>query len=170
MLGKAPEFIDNQQWFNTPGDKPLTLASLRGRVVLVDFWTYSCINCIRTLPYLKAWDARYRKDGLTIVGVHTPEFPFEREAGNVAGSDRNRRHPLSGGPGQRIGDLERLRQPVLAGRVLHRRAGQRPLRPLRRGRIRREGEGRSATSWPKPARGLGEGTSKRPRGRALGDA
>jgi cytochrome c biogenesis protein CcdA/thiol-disulfide isomerase/thioredoxin len=83
VLGKAPEFVDNQQWFNTPGDRPLTLQSLRGRVVLVDFWTYSCINCLRTLPYLKAWDKRYRKDGLTIVGVHTPEFPFEKVAGNV---------------------------------------------------------------------------------------
>jgi cytochrome c biogenesis protein CcdA/thiol-disulfide isomerase/thioredoxin len=83
VLGVAPEFVDTQQWFNTPGDKPLTLRGLRGRVVLVDFWTYSCINCIRTLPYLKAWDAKYRKDGLTIVGVHTPEFPFEREASNV---------------------------------------------------------------------------------------
>jgi cytochrome c biogenesis protein CcdA/thiol-disulfide isomerase/thioredoxin len=84
VLGKAPEFVGNEHWFNTPGDKPLTLAGLRGRVVLVDFWTYSCINCIRTLPYLKAWDEKYRKDGLTIVGVHTPEFPFEREASNVA--------------------------------------------------------------------------------------
>jgi cytochrome c biogenesis protein CcdA/thiol-disulfide isomerase/thioredoxin len=83
VLGVAPEFVDTQRWFNTPGDKPLTLRGLRGRVVLVDFWTYSCINCIRTLPYLKAWDAKYRKDGLTIVGVHTPEFPFEREASNV---------------------------------------------------------------------------------------
>jgi cytochrome c biogenesis protein CcdA/thiol-disulfide isomerase/thioredoxin len=83
VLGVAPEFVGTEQWFNTPGDKPLTLRGLRGRVVLVDFWTYSCINCIRTLPYLKAWDAKYRKDGLTIVGVHTPEFPFEREASNV---------------------------------------------------------------------------------------
>jgi thiol-disulfide isomerase/thioredoxin len=83
VLGQAPEFVDNQRWFNTPGDRPLTLRGLRGRVVLVDFWTYSCINCIRTLPYLKAWDERYRRDGLTIVGVHTPEFPFEREASNV---------------------------------------------------------------------------------------
>jgi cytochrome c biogenesis protein CcdA/thiol-disulfide isomerase/thioredoxin len=83
VLGKAPEFVDNQQWFNTPGDRPLTLRSLRGRVVLVDFWTYSCINCLRTLPYLTAWDKRFRKDGLTIVGVHSPEFPFEKEAGNV---------------------------------------------------------------------------------------
>jgi cytochrome c biogenesis protein CcdA/thiol-disulfide isomerase/thioredoxin len=83
VLGVAPEFVGNEQWFNTPGDRPLTLRGLRGRVVLVDFWTYSCINCIRTFPYLKAWDERYRKDGLTIVGVHTPEFPFEREASNV---------------------------------------------------------------------------------------
>ncbi len=83
VLGTAPEFIGNQQWFNTPGGKPLTMRSLRGRVVLVDFWTYSCINCLRTLPYLTAWDRTYRKDGLTIVGVHSPEFPFEKEAGNV---------------------------------------------------------------------------------------
>jgi cytochrome c biogenesis protein CcdA/thiol-disulfide isomerase/thioredoxin len=83
VLAKAPEFVGTERWFNTPGDRPLTLRELRGRVVLVDFWTYSCINCLRTLPYLKAWDTRYRKDGLTIVGVHTPEFPFERDAGNV---------------------------------------------------------------------------------------
>ena len=87
-LGTAPEFVGNQEWFNTPGDKPLTLKGLRGRVVLVDFWTYTCINCIRTLPYLTAWDKRYRKDGLTIVGVHTPEFPFERSAANVEMSIR----------------------------------------------------------------------------------
>jgi cytochrome c biogenesis protein CcdA/thiol-disulfide isomerase/thioredoxin len=83
VLGPAPEFVGNERWFNTPGDRPLSLRSLRGRVVLVDFWTYTCINCIRTFPYLKAWDERYRRDGLTIVGVHTPEFPFERDAGNV---------------------------------------------------------------------------------------
>ena len=82
--GPAPEFMDTEDWFNTPGDRPLTLAGLRGRVVLIDFWTYTCINCIRTLPYLKAWDAAYRKDGLTIVGVEAPEFPFERSAANVA--------------------------------------------------------------------------------------
>jgi cytochrome c biogenesis protein CcdA/thiol-disulfide isomerase/thioredoxin len=83
VLGKAPEFVDNQRWFNTPGGRPLTLRSLRGRVVLVDFWTYTCINCLRTLPYLTAWDRTYRRDGLTIVGVHSPEFPFEKDAGNV---------------------------------------------------------------------------------------
>ena len=78
--GRAPELHPGGRWFNT---KPLTLASLRGRVVLVDFWTYSCINCLRTLPHLRAWDAAYRSRGLTIVGVHTPEFAFEHDAGNV---------------------------------------------------------------------------------------
>ena len=93
MLGTAPEFVDTQRWFNTPGDRPLTLGSLRGRVVLIDFWTYSCINCLRTLPYLTAWDKRYRGDGLTIVGVHSPEFPFEKDAGNVEEAiDRNGIH------------------------------------------------------------------------------
>lgn len=83
-LGPAPEFTETQDWFNTPGGRPLSLPALRGHVVLVDFWTYTCINCLRTLPYLKAWDATYRPRGLTIVGVHTPEFAFEHDAGNVA--------------------------------------------------------------------------------------
>jgi len=83
-LGAAPEFTETEDWFNTPGNRPLMLTGLRGHVVLVDFWTYTCINCIRTLPYLKAWDAAYRHDGLTIVGVETPEFAFEHDAGNVA--------------------------------------------------------------------------------------
>jgi cytochrome c biogenesis protein CcdA/thiol-disulfide isomerase/thioredoxin len=83
-LGPAPEFTNTQDWFNTPGMRPLSLASLRGHIVLIDFWTYTCINCIRTLPYLKAWDASYRHDGLTIVGVETPEFAFEHDASNVA--------------------------------------------------------------------------------------
>lgn len=82
-LGPAPEFVRTQRWFNTRGGRPLTLAGLRGRVVLIDFWTYTCINCLRTLPYLRGWDARYRDAGLTIVGVHTPEFPFEKSADNV---------------------------------------------------------------------------------------
>jgi cytochrome c biogenesis protein CcdA/thiol-disulfide isomerase/thioredoxin len=83
VIAPAPDFTGTQRWFNTPDGKPLTLKELRGRVVLVDFWTYSCINCLRTLPYLKAWDKRYRDAGLTIVGVHSPEFPFEKNAGNV---------------------------------------------------------------------------------------
>src|SRR5262249_9265742 len=78
--GEAPEFTGITNWLNS---KPLTLASLRGHVVLIDFWTYTCINCIRTLPHLTAWDRTYRKDGLTIVGVHSPEFSFEKDTSNV---------------------------------------------------------------------------------------
>jgi cytochrome c biogenesis protein CcdA/thiol-disulfide isomerase/thioredoxin len=78
--GAAPNFAGISAWLNS---KPLTLSKLRGKVVLVDFWTYSCINCLRTLPHLEAWDARYRKDGLVIVGVHTPEFAFEHVVSNV---------------------------------------------------------------------------------------
>ena len=78
--GVAPEFAGIVGWINS---RPLTLESLRGRVVLIDFWTYSCINCLRTFPYIKAWDERYRASGLTIVGVHTPEFAFERVSDNV---------------------------------------------------------------------------------------
>ena len=81
--GPAPAITGISSWLNTPGDKPLTLAGLKGRVVLLDFWTYSCINCQRTLPHLEAWDAAYRRDGLTIIGVHTPEFAFEHVLGNV---------------------------------------------------------------------------------------
>jgi cytochrome c biogenesis protein CcdA/thiol-disulfide isomerase/thioredoxin len=84
VLGQAPEFVDTEQWFNTPGGRPVPLRSLRGHVVLVDFWTYTCINCIRTLPYLNAWYAKYHRYGFEIVGVHTPEFPFEHSAANVA--------------------------------------------------------------------------------------
>jgi cytochrome c biogenesis protein CcdA/thiol-disulfide isomerase/thioredoxin len=86
-LGPAPEFKETEDWFNTGvgghSNRPLTLAGLHGHVVLIDFWTYTCINCLRTLPYLEAWNKTYGHDGLTIVGVHTPEFQFEHEAGNV---------------------------------------------------------------------------------------
>ena len=82
-LGRAPEVVGISQWLNTRGEKPLSLESLRGKVVLVDFWTYSCVNCLRTLPHLKAWYDRYRGSGLEIVGVHAPEFAFERVTDNV---------------------------------------------------------------------------------------
>jgi cytochrome c biogenesis protein CcdA/thiol-disulfide isomerase/thioredoxin len=78
--GAAPDVHDISAWINS---RPLSLPALRGKVVLVDFWTYSCINCLRTLPYLKAWDARYGSKGLVILGVHTPEFAFEHDLGNV---------------------------------------------------------------------------------------
>ena len=79
-FGPAPGFHGISSWINT---QPLSLQQLRGKVVLVDFWTYSCINCLRTLPHLKAWYASYAEDGLVIVGVHTPEFAFEHSLSNV---------------------------------------------------------------------------------------
>jgi cytochrome c biogenesis protein CcdA/thiol-disulfide isomerase/thioredoxin len=95
--GPAPDFARITKWINTPGSRPLTLRQLRGKVVLVDFWTYSCVNCIRTLPYLKAWYARYHRDGLVIVGVHTPEFAFEHVVSNVQRAVREHgiRYPVA---------------------------------------------------------------------------
>jgi cytochrome c biogenesis protein CcdA/thiol-disulfide isomerase/thioredoxin len=78
--GTLPSLDGAVQWLNSP---PLTAAELRGKVVLVDFWTYSCINCLRTLPYVSAWAHKYRDLGFVVIGVHAPEFPFERDIGNV---------------------------------------------------------------------------------------
>jgi len=75
----APE-VRPKGWLNTPG---LSAADLTGKVVVYDFWTYSCVNCVRTLPYLRAWYDRYRSDGLVVIGVHSPEFDFEKDHGNV---------------------------------------------------------------------------------------
>lgn len=86
QIAVAPDFVGNQRWFNTPGNQPLTKSGLRGKVYLVDFWTYTCINCIRTFPYLKAWQKKYEDKGFEIVGVHTPEFAFEKSAKNVQGA------------------------------------------------------------------------------------
>jgi thiol-disulfide isomerase/thioredoxin len=83
VVAPAPNFNHTQRWFNTPGGRPLSIPGLRGKVVLIDFWTYTCINCLRTLPHVEAWYRKYGRDGLVVVGVHTPEFPFEKEAGNV---------------------------------------------------------------------------------------
>jgi len=80
-LGAAPEFSGINNWLNS---QPLTQQSLRGKVVLVDFWTFDCINCVRTLPYVKSWYEKYKDQGLVVVGVHTPEYPFERKTENVA--------------------------------------------------------------------------------------
>jgi thiol-disulfide isomerase/thioredoxin len=78
--GPLPSFSGATRWLNSP---PLTPAGLRGKVVLVDFWTYTCINWLRTLPYVRAWDAKYRDQGLVVIGAHTPEFPFEKDIDNV---------------------------------------------------------------------------------------
>jgi cytochrome c biogenesis protein CcdA/thiol-disulfide isomerase/thioredoxin len=78
--GPMPDLTGAVAWLNSP---PLTRSSLRGKVVLIDFWTYSCINCLRSLPYVKAWAAKYKDAGLVVIGVHTPEFAFEKERTNV---------------------------------------------------------------------------------------
>jgi len=81
----APDFEGITQWLNGP---PLTIGDLRGKVVLLDFWTFGCVNCLNTLPHIKAWHVRFREQGLVVVGVHTPEFAFEREPANVANAVR----------------------------------------------------------------------------------
>jgi thiol-disulfide isomerase/thioredoxin len=79
-LGPAPALVGGGDWINSA---PLTPRDLRGKVIVYDFWTYSCVNCVRTIPYLRSWYDRYRGDGLVIVGVHSPEFQFEHDLGNV---------------------------------------------------------------------------------------
>ncbi len=95
--GPAPDFENVSLWLNTPGGRPLTLAGLRGKVVLVNFWTYTCVNCLRELPHVKAWYDAYRRDGFVVVGVHAPEFAFEHEPRNVrrAVQDLDIEHPVA---------------------------------------------------------------------------
>ena len=92
--GPIPPLDGATQWLNSA---PLSREQLRGKVVLVDFWTYSCINCIRTIPHVRAWAERYKRDGLTVIGVHTPEFAFERDPANVrrAIADFSIRYPVA---------------------------------------------------------------------------
>src|SRR5271170_5026569 len=86
-IAGALRALDNASgWLNS---EPLTAEGLRGTVVLVDFWTYSCVNWLRTLPYLRAWSAKYREQGLVMIGVHSPEFPFERVVANVRRAARD---------------------------------------------------------------------------------
>jgi thiol-disulfide isomerase/thioredoxin len=80
VIGTLPSLDGIGPWFNSP---PLTREQLKGKVVVIDFWTYSCINCLRSIPYVRAWDEKYRKDGLVVIGVHAPEFAFERDPANV---------------------------------------------------------------------------------------
>ena len=95
--GQAPGFKGITAWLNTPGDKPIKLQSLRRKVVLVDFWTYSCINCQRSLPHVEAWYSRYHASGLDVVGVHTPEFAFEHVVSNIVAAARQLgvRYPIA---------------------------------------------------------------------------
>jgi thiol-disulfide isomerase/thioredoxin len=80
VLGALPLFPKGSTWLHSP---PLSRDQLWGKVVLIDIWTYSCINCIRTLPHVRAWAQKYKDHGLVVIGVHTPEFAFERDLANV---------------------------------------------------------------------------------------
>ncbi|MBF4460150.1 MULTISPECIES: cytochrome c biogenesis protein DipZ [unclassified Pseudoclavibacter] len=84
--GPAPDILDIQEWMNTPDGEEVQLAAqaAEGKVVLIDFWAYSCINCIRSIPHVTAWDQAYKDSGLQVIGVHSPEYAFEKEASNVA--------------------------------------------------------------------------------------
>jgi len=89
VLGRAPELVGVDPWLNTPDGEPLRLAALPNRVVLLEFWTFACVNCQRTLPFLRRIHDRYQPE-LTVVGVHTPEFAFERSVDNVERAVRER--------------------------------------------------------------------------------
>ena len=127
------------------------LRTCSGKVVLADFWTYTCINWLRTLAYVRAWADRYAEQGLVVVGVHTPEFPFERD-------DRQRppraakdlRVDVPDRARQRLRGLAGVRQPLLARRLHRRRRGSDPPPPLRRGRLRRVRDGRSSACCARP--------------------
>ena len=105
--------------------QPLAPPSCAGKVVLVDFWTYTCINWLRTLPYIRAWAKEYRDDGLVVVGVHTPEFAFEHDLDNVRRAVKDMGDRVSRRHRQRLRDLARVRQPLLAGPLLRRRGRER---------------------------------------------
>ena len=112
--GKARAITGIQQWFNTQNGKPISLSSLKGKVVLVDFWAYSCINCQRAIEHVEAWYSAYSKDGLVVIGVHTPEYAFEHVPSNVRRGHQAAGRRLPGGAGQQLQDLGQLQQPVLA--------------------------------------------------------
>ena len=92
--GELPSLGGATEWLNS---QPLTAAGLRGKVVLIDFWTYSCINWIRSLPYVRAWAEKYKNQGLVVIGVHTPEFEFEKNLDNVrrAAKDMKVNYPIA---------------------------------------------------------------------------
>ena len=115
-LGGATEWLDSA---------PLGPAELRGHVVLVDFWTLTCINWLRTEPYIRAWSQAYRNDRLVVIGVHTPEFSSEHQIGRVRQATKERGSTTGRGR-QRLRNLERLRQPRLAGAVLRRHRWHHP--------------------------------------------
>ena len=159
--GRLAPFSGATGWLNS---EPLTPEGLRGRVVLVDFWTYTCVNWLRTLPYVRAWAAKYADAGLTVVGVHTPEFGFERDVDNITAAVARLRRRVPGRDRQRLRRLAGLREPLLAGGRTS---------PTREGRIRYHhfGEGEyAAIEMVDPAAPDGRGRERRRPGPGHGRA
>ena len=152
--GRFPSLGGANEWLNSP---PLTADGLRGKVVVVNFCTYTCINWLRSLPYVRAWDEAYRDHGLVTIGVHTPEFSFEHDLENIRQALRETRVGISDRGRQRLRGLGGVREPLLAGALLHRCRGTDPASPVRRGRLRAVGErhpaapGRSRAGRRRPA-------------------
>ncbi len=161
-LGPAPELTGITAWINSD---PLTLASLRGKVVLVHFWTFGCINCIHVQPYVKAWYDRYAADGFVVVGVHTPELSFERDIGNVrdAVAKDDVRFPVAFDPAYATWNA--YRNQLLAGVLLRRQERPHPAHALRRGRLRRIRAGHPGAARRACLTGLGGATDRPPVGR-----
>ena len=128
------------EWLNSP---PLTAPALRGKVVLIDFWTYTCINWLRTLPYVRAWAEKYKDQGLVVIGVHAPEFAFEKDINNVRWAVKEMRidYPIAVDNEQTYGELSRT---ILASAVFHRFAGACSTSSLWRGLIRTVGDDHSS--------------------------
>ena len=130
-------------WLNS---QPLTAADLRGKVVLIDFWTYTCINWLRTVPYVRAWAEKYKDQGLVVIGVHAPEFPFERNIDNVrrAAKDMNIGYPIAIDNDFAI--WRAFRQRSLASSLFRRCAGPHATSSFRRGPVRAVGKVHSKAS------------------------
>ena len=128
------------EWLNSP---PLTTSALRGKVVLIDFWTYTCINWLRTLPYVRAWAEKYRDQGLVVIGVHAPEFAFEKDVSNVRWAVKDMRidYPIAVDSDHVI--WRAFRESILAGVVFHRCAGAPSTSSFRRGLIPAVGDDHS---------------------------
>ncbi|WP_124271562.1 hypothetical protein [Streptomyces sp. ADI96-02] len=138
--GQAPPLEGIDSWFNTPDNEPVDHKGLRGKVSLVDFWTYSCINCQRAVPHLRDWDRASRDAGLRIVGVPSPELAFEKKRGNVISGAKKLGVTLARRPRQRPHHLGQLPQPLLACQVPRQRQRHRPLLQVRRRPVRPDRE------------------------------